>query len=80
LPKDDPLQQTRPAPRALFLNRENMRDARENWWRAFCEAEGTTYESDNATARSRKDIWDVAWAAAIAAHSYIWEGRVEPGR
>lgn len=76
--KDDPLQQTRPKPRVLLLNHENMQQARDNWWKAYRQIEGAEFESDNATTRSQRDMWDVAWAAAAAFFTYALEGRVEP--
>jgi hypothetical protein len=74
--KEDPLNQQQPAPRALYLGGENNEVARDNWWQAFQEYRGRQALHDEADRRT----WDIAWAAAIAAHSYVWEGRLGPGR
>jgi hypothetical protein len=71
--KDDPLNQSSYAPRALWLNRENNIEARDNWWQAYNELEPTS-----AGNRDDRHIWNVAWAASIAAFSYLQEGRTGP--
>jgi hypothetical protein len=74
--KDDPLGQSRPAPRALWLGKENMVEARDNFWKAFLDTRPDLVgHSDDTTAHA---VWDIAWAAAIAAFSYVMEGRTEP--
>jgi hypothetical protein len=70
--KDDPLQQQRFAPRALWLDREGMEKARENFYRAWAEATpGMGHGRD-------REIWDISFAAALAAFSFVMEGRLEP--
>ena len=73
-PKDDPL--TQHAPRTLWLGRDNQEQARENWWQAFQEYRGRQMLLDEADHAA----WDIAWAASIAAFSYVMEGRLGPGR
>lgn len=71
--KDDPLQQSRYPQTTLLLTSETMVQARENFWRAYNEL--------NPTAIGNLDdhhTWDVAWAASIAAFSFMMEGRIEP--
>ena len=74
--KDDPLESGRTAwaGRTVWLDRENMQLARDNFWRAYNELYPTAVGNldDHHT-------WDVAWAAAIAAYAYLMEGRLEPG-
>ena len=73
--KDDPLQQKTGGPyakRALWLDRENAGEARENYWDAFKEY--VEVDLDDADKRT----WTISWAAAIAAFTYMMEGRVEP--
>jgi hypothetical protein len=78
MPKDDPLGQMHPR-RVLWLGKENMAEARDNYYRAYQD-----YWRQNAPAMfsahtmPEKHDWDTAWAAAIAAFSYLMEGRTEP--
>lgn len=68
--KDDPLDtgQTNFGGRTIWLDRDNVLTARDNYWAAY---------QKHAEAAD-KDAWDLAWAAAIAAYSYLMEGRLEP--
>jgi hypothetical protein len=74
--KEDPLDQEQKHSyrgRTLWLDRENMVEARENFWRR--------YNQINPTAVGNLDdhhIWEVSWAAAVAAVDYVMSGRVEP--
>lgn len=76
-PKDDPLQQSSASPRTLWLDRENNEQARDNYWRVFAEShlpplpEGVDYVHP-------RYVWDIAWAASVAAFSFIMEGRTAP--
>jgi hypothetical protein len=72
--KDDPLGdggRTTYKGRTLWLGKENMELARENFWNAYRELAGAP-EADRYQ-------WDISWAAAIAAYAYIMEGKIEPG-
>lgn len=68
--KDDPLNQT------LFLDGDSMVTARDNWWRAYQEGRGRTALHDE----DDRHAWDISWAAAIAAISFVLEGRTGPRR
>jgi hypothetical protein len=61
------------ANRTLWLDREGMEVARERFWQAY-------RQSRPETVRTGDDhhIWEVAFAAAVAAHSFIWEGNFGP--
>jgi hypothetical protein len=67
--KDDPLNSgnTTFGGRTVWLDRDNMELARANFWRQYHELDPSVAQHD----------WDVAWAAAIAAYSYLMEGRLE---
>jgi hypothetical protein len=72
--KDDPLQEHHsPGGRTLWLNRENNTEAREAYWRAYHRMYPTGVGN-----LDDKHTWDVSWAAAIAAFTYMMEGRTEP--
>lgn len=76
--KDDPLHQTprpgyRDASRTLWLEREGMLEARENYWRAYNELYPTAVGT-----LDDKHHWDLAWAATVAAFGYLMEGRISP--
>jgi hypothetical protein len=74
--KDNPLEPERPGWRdgnvTLWLEREGMAEARENFWQAFA-AIPDVYDT-----RNERRTWQIAWAAAIAAFSYLMEGRISP--
>jgi hypothetical protein len=76
LPKDDPLGQTQPK-RVLWLGKENMAEANYNYFKAWIELSDQAITSPGQVAAIKAE-WDLAWAAAIAAFSYIQEGRTEP--
>lgn len=71
--KDDPLESSRPPGRkaTLWLEREGMEEARANFWQAY---EQTLLGQTPADRRT----WEISWAAAIAAFSYLMEGRIAP--
>jgi hypothetical protein len=74
-PKDDPLgQQHSYRGRTLWLDRDNMLEARENYWNAY----QALIPSSGLRLGDDKQTWDISWAAAIAAFAFIQEGRVEP--
>lgn len=67
--KDDPLNQRA----TLWLDRDANEIARERYWHAW--------HALNPTGIGNLDdrhTWDVAWAAAVAVHSFITEGRLGP--
>jgi hypothetical protein len=78
--KDNPLENDRPGyrtdSRTLFLEREGMLEARKNFFAAYVDA--TRVQSDVPFEPTARAIWDIAWAAAIAAFSFIQEGRIKP--
>jgi len=72
--KDDPLgasQRSWTDPRSgttLWLEPETMSEAREAFYQAYRKIDPNTDEQ----------TWTTAWAAAIAAFSYMMEGRTRP--
>jgi hypothetical protein len=69
--KDSPLEgASRAGDRTVWLDRENSEEARENYFQALC--------ASDPNAASQRRTWDIAWAAAVAVHSYINEGRIAP--
>ena len=73
--KDDPLTSDAPTfgRRTLWLEREGMHEARENFWQGYLRSSDGATEADRHT-------WDVAYAAAVAAFMFVMEGRLEPKR
>jgi hypothetical protein len=78
--KDDPAQQSGYAPRALWLDHDNMTEARDNWFRAYEAVAKAEHPSWPESMQPTRGQWDIAWAAAIAAFSYMLEGRTGPAR
>jgi hypothetical protein len=73
--KDNPLQgASRHGNQTIWLDRETGDEARDKFWAAFQEYRGREALHDEADHRA----WDIAWAAAIAAFSYVMEGRIGP--
>jgi hypothetical protein len=71
--KEDPLKfssRTADGKRTVWLDKEGMDQARESYWKAYAK---TLPDPSHV----EKRIWDVAFAAAIAAHSFVWEGKLE---
>lgn len=60
--------------RTIWLDRENMLQARDNYWNSFAR----TIPPGPGDFAEDKRVWDIAWAAAAAFFSYAMEGRVEP--
>jgi hypothetical protein len=74
--KEDPLGfSARAGSRTVWLNRENMLEACDNWYDAF--RDHREHSGDRLHADDRR-TWDISWAAAIAAFTYMMEGRVAP--
>ena len=82
MPKDD-------LPTTLWLDRERMEQARENFWRAWLDSlpreqwvftpDGrVTVENVEVTTHQMRVYWNVAWAAAIAAFDFMMNGRLGP--
>jgi hypothetical protein len=69
--KEDPLRQSRPV--TLWLDREGMATARENFWQAYNRMNPTT-----AGTLDDRHTWNVAFAAAVAAFDFLMSGRLEP--
>jgi hypothetical protein len=70
--KDDPLAAGAVVGgRTLWLDGTNVETARDNFWRAYRQHGSGRPDAD-------KMDWDLAWAAAIGAYTYLMEGRVEP--
>lgn len=92
--KEDPLQQSNRSPRTLWLGPENMAEARDNFWQAYLQMrqaqpavewrEDTGHGEEVVITRhvmsndEAKAVWDIAWAASIAAFSFVMEGRTQP--
>lgn len=70
--KDDLFGEVHPAPRTLWIEREGMLEARDNWYAAYLQTI-EPFENEND-----RHLWNVSWAAAIAAAAYILEGRKGP--
>lgn len=75
--KDDPLESKTHydarSGQTLWLEADTMNAARDNYWQA--------YHRLNPTGVGNLDdrhTWDVAWAAAIAAFTYVQQGRTRP--
>ena len=69
--KDNPLEgASRFGNKTVWLDQATSDEARDKWFEAYCEID--------ASAVSQRQQWDIAWAAAVAAHSYIFEGRIGP--
>ena len=62
--------------RTLLLEPDTAAEARSAFFAAFDERFPDYHERMGRQFVS--DIWDISWAAAIAAHSYVWEGRTKP--
>lgn len=81
--KDNPLepdaQPARPGyrteSRTLWLDADGMAEARENYWRAYAP---TLASDDFEPGVIEYRTWSIAWAAAIAAYSFMMEGRISP--
>ena len=71
--KDDPLGQRA----TLWLDRDANEIARQRYFRAWLEQSGLPIESPGQVAMLNKQ-WEMAWAAAVAVHSFIAEGRLGP--
>ena len=76
MPKDD----TSQTGRTLWLDRENMEQARLAFFQAFMERNEVRIPQalKYNDAGFQKGVWDIAWAAAIAAFSFLQEGRTAP--
>jgi hypothetical protein len=73
--KDDPLAAGAVVGgRTLWLDGTNVETARDNFWQAYQRHRGREALHDEADHKT----WDIAWAAAIGAYTYLMEGRVEP--
>jgi hypothetical protein len=59
------------ANRTLWLDAEHMNIARDRQWHAFTQASG-----GRLYGAVDKHMWDVAFAAAIAAYSFCAEGNL----
>jgi hypothetical protein len=69
--KEDPLQSvTRSGSHTVWLDRESFREAREAYYALVKDQMNLTSED--------KRTWDIACAAYMAMHAYVWEGRVGP--
>jgi hypothetical protein len=74
--KDDPLEQARPRGKVtLWLNREHMLEARENYWRAFRDSAALDDIPDGA---QDYRTWNIAYAAAVAAFDFLQAGKITP--
>ena len=85
MPKDDLF-----ANRTLWLDREHMDIARERFWRAWLDSvprdqwvfspdqRRVTVTSVQETTERMHAVWEIAWAAAIAAYSFCAEGNLGP--
>jgi hypothetical protein len=78
--KDDPLHSsTRAGNRTVWLDRASSDEARDKYWSGYLEyLRGLEQPTHPLHESADKHTWDIAWAATIAAHSYIWEGRIGP--
>lgn len=78
--KEDPLNSTRPPQKVtLWLDRENMLEARENYWSAYLRY-GTmsVLAGTPGSPLSPKEAWDISFAAAVAAFDFLMAGKVTP--
>lgn len=72
--KSDPLQQSGPQRKVtMWIDREGMQEARENYWQAIKDQIQLT----NPEGEDRR-TWDIAFAAAVAAIDFVMAGRVTP--
>ena len=68
--KDNPLEgATRYGNQTIWLDAQTSIEARDKFWAAM---------SEHFPGSADKHTWDIAWAAAIAAFSYVQEGRIGP--
>lgn len=91
--KDDPLDSGRPRV-TLWLDREHMLEARDNYFRAYLESMGASassprvyFNSDQANVTvgvvtksvdEVRVIWDISYTAAVAAFDFLMAGKVRP--
>jgi hypothetical protein len=69
--KDDPLEQARPRGKVtLWLDRERMKEACDNYWQAYKEVTGLSDDS--------RPTWDISYAAAVAAFDFLMAGKITP--
>lgn len=75
--KDDPLRTdtSRFADRVLYVEPESMQKARHAFWVAYEQSVAT---SGPPSLTPTEQDWNMAWAAAVAAFSYLMEGRTGP--
>ena len=73
--KEDPFGQRTYGGRTLWLGKDNVDLARDNFWKAYQEHRGAQIANREA---DDKRLWDIAWAASVAAIDYVFSGRVEP--
>jgi hypothetical protein len=75
--KDDPMGQ-RPGYRTdsvtLWLDRDGMVEARDNYFAAFKDQIEPPLQGGGADRRT----WDIAYAAAVAAFDFLMSGRIKP--
>jgi hypothetical protein len=65
------------ANRTLWLDREHMDVARLRFFQAWLAQSDLPIESPGQVAALRKQ-WEMCWAAAIAAFSFVQEGNLGP--
>lgn len=76
--KEDPLQQTRGRV-TLWLDREHMLEARENYWRALQQTDTLPILAGTpGSPLTPKQVWDIAYSAAVAAFDFLMAGRITP--
>lgn len=75
--KSDPLQQSKPAGVTLFLNREGMETARENFFRAYWQSVRQPSDTNRDMVEARV-TWDIACAAAVAMFDFMMSGKLGP--
>ncbi len=62
--------------KTLLLEPDTMATARAEFWRGFNER--FPMYGQRMGREMARDVWDIAWGAAIAAQSYVQEGRTRP--
>ena len=73
--KSDPLNQRA----TLWLDRDANEIACERYFRAWFAQERQVFPGPGLEPNGfQRAVWDTAWAAAVAVHSFITEGRLGP--
>jgi len=74
--KEDPLRQRRRTA-TLWLDRAGMLEARENYFHAFQQTD-VLPNLPTSPGLTPKQVWDISFAAAVAAFDFLAAGRLTP--